>query len=69
MVMHFHFPKWFYLHVIQGQGIIHDLFEGKLRFLIRVRRLCIKSYGVIGNMSCILKLIKSYITSGNSTIK
>ena len=31
--------------------------------------LCIKSYGLVGKMSCIVKLIKSYITSRNSTIK
>ena len=58
-----HFPDCCYFHVIQGQGIIHDLFESKLRLLIRILRLSIKSYGVLGKMSCILKLIKSYIRS------
>ena len=67
MVMHF--PDCFYFHVIQGQGIIHDFFESKLRLLIRIRCLCIKSYGLVGKMSCILKLTKSYITSRNSAIK
>ena len=45
-----------------GTGIIHDLFESRLRMLmrimlIRIGCLCIKSYGVVGTMSCILKLI------------
>ena len=55
MVMHF--PDCFYFHVVQGQGIIHDLFETKLRLLLRIRCLCIKSYGVVGKMAYVLKLI------------
>ena len=64
-----HFADCFYFHVIQGQGIIHDLFESKLSLLLRIRCLCIKSDGVVGKMACIIQLIKSYITSRKSTIK
>ena len=67
--MAMHFPNCFYFNVIQGQDIVNDLFESNLRLLIRIRCLCIKSYGVVGKMLCILKLIKSYVTSRNSTIE
>ena len=54
------------MHFPDGQGIIHDLFESKLRLLKRIRCLCMKSYGVVGKMPCILKW---YITSRNSAIE
>ena len=65
MVMHFPDCFYFLLYVIQGQGIIHDLFESKLKLIIRIRCLCIKSYRVVGRTSYISKSIKSYITSRN----
>ena len=52
------FYRLFYFHVIQGQGIIHDFFESKLRLLIRITFLCIKSYGLVGKNVLYIKVDK-----------
>ena len=56
--MAMHFPDCFYFNVILGQDIINDLFESKLRLLIRIRCLCIKSYGVVGKNVLYIKVDK-----------